>query len=348
MKINTVLCTLLLAALSLGACDKSDKKTEAKNEAKTEETAKAGETGAAAGTAADPATTGTAAGTTGTATTDPAAGAGATATGTTPAASAGTLEILSEGTGNKYVLKYQPSAGLKQGMEMSMDMAMDTPMGKMTIPTMIMKADVEVVSVDPKGNITTKMTFQDIDVKETKDSMPGIADAMKQQMASMKGMTATMTIEPSGKVVSSEFGAPSDPMLAQQIGQTQQSLNQMVAQLPDKPIGKGGKWQVKQQMDQNGMKIDQTSVFEVVAISEKTAKIKTVATLSAPKQTMNQGGVQAELEKLDGKGTIDLDLDFTKVVPSVQSKMDMSMTVNAMGQPMDMKTALTMKIRATK
>lgn len=346
MKTNTVLCTLLLAALSLGACDKSDKKTET---TKTEE--KAGEaTGTTAGTATDPAAgaaTATDPAGAGAGATAPAAGAGAAAVD--PAAAAGTLEILSEGSGAKHLLKYQPTAGTKQGMEMAVDMTMDIPMmGKTVVPTMIMKADVEVVSVDAKGNVTTKMTFTDIDVKETKDSMPGIADAMKQQMAGFKGFSATMTIEPSGKVVSTDFGPTNDPAIAAQIGQTKQSLSQMVAQLPDKPVGKGGKWQVKQRIEQNGAKVDQVSVFEVVAISAKTAKIKNVATLTAPKQTIDQGGVQAELEKMTGEGTTSLDLDFTKVVPNVDSTMDMAMSMKAMGQAMDMKMAMKMKIRATK
>jgi hypothetical protein len=333
MKTNTALCTLLLAALSLGACDKGDKKSDSKKDeaTKTEETSGEVKDEAKVDPAkpADP-----------TAPADPGA--------TTPtAATGGSLEMLAEGSEPRFQLKYQAPAGTKQKMEMSMDITMDIPMmGKMSMPTMVMVADVEVVSIAADGKITNKMTFTGVELKDTKDSMPGIADAMKEPMEKIKGTSTTMVIEPSGKVVSMEVDAPNDPMLEQTMGQTKQGLDQMVAQLPDKPVGKGAKWRVKQTVEQGGMKVDQTIVFEVVAVTATTAKIKGVATLTAPKQDMQQQGMTVTLEKLDGNGTTDLDIDFTKVVPSVDGKIDMDMKAGAMGQTQEMKMSMKMKIRA--
>jgi hypothetical protein len=336
MKTNTAaLCTLLLA-LSVGACDKEDKKSDSKNTdeaTKTEE--KPGEVKPEAeAKPADPV--------------PPADVKPADPGATTPAANAA-LEILSEGSEPRHQLKYQAPAGTKQKMEMSMDITMDIPMmGKMTMPTMIMFADVEVVSIAADGKITNKMTFTGVDLKEHKDSMPGIADAMKEPMNKIKGTSTTMVIEPSGKVVSMEVDAPNDPMLEQTMGQTKQGLDQMVAQLPDKPVGKGAKWRVKQTVEQGGMKVDQTIVFEVVDVSATTAKIKGVATLSAPKQDIQQQGMSVTLEKLDGNGTTDLDIDFTKVVPAVTGNIDMDMKMAAMGQSQEMKMSMKMKIKAKK
>ena len=346
MKTNIALCSLLLAALATGACDKGDKKSEAKTD-------ESGKTGEAAGGAADPATKDqpAPADTAGGGATAPADTAGGTtapadtAGGTAAAGSSGTLELLSEGSEPRHQLKYQQTAGTKQKMEMSMDITMDVPMmGKMVMPTMIMRADVEVLSVASDGKITNKMTFTGVDVKESKDAMPGIADAMKEPLAKVKGTSTTMVIEPSGKVVSMEVDAPNDPMLEQTMSQTKQSLDQMVAQLPEKPVGKGAKWRVKQTVDQGGMKIDQDIVFEVVAVTEKTAKLKGVLSLSAPKQNMDQQGMTVTLEKLDGNGTTDLDIDFTKPVPDVSGKIDMEMKAGAMGQSQEMKMSMKMKI----
>lgn len=333
MKTTTALCTLLFAALSVGACDKGDKKSEEK---KTDEAAKTEEKPGAVKDEAkkdEPATDKPVA------EADP--GATAVATG------GGSLEVLSEGAEPRFQLKYQAPAGTKQKMEMSMDITMDIPMmGKMSMPTMIMVADVEVVSIAADGKITNKMTFTGVELKDTKDSMPGIADAMKEPMEKIKGTSTTMVIEPSGKVVSMEVDAPNDPMLEQTMGQTKQGLDQMVAQLPDKPVGKGAKWRVKQSVEQGGMKVDQTIVFEVVEVTATTAKIKGVATLSAPKQDMQQQGMTVTLEKLDGNGTTDLDIDFTKVVPTVTGTIDMDMKAGAMGQTQEMKMSMKMKIKA--
>jgi hypothetical protein len=178
--------------------------------------------------------------------------------------------------------------------------------------------------------------------------MPGVADAMRGAMDKIKGVSTTMVIAPNGKVISMKVDAPNDPMLAQTMQQTQQGLDQMVAQLPDKPVGKGAKWRAKQTIDQNGMKIDQTIVFEVVDVSATTAKIKGVATMSAPKQDINQGGMTMTLEKMDGSGTTDLDIDFTKVVPSVKGNIDMKMKISAMGQSQEMAMKMKMDIHAGK
>lgn len=347
MKTTSVLSSVLIAAACLGACDKGDKKSETKEPAaETGDTAgTAAGTGAATGTGAAEGT-GATAGTGAADTTGSTTGAG-TPTGSTTGATGGSLEVLAEGSEPRYLLKYQAPAGTKQKMEMAMDITMDMMGMTVNTPTMIMKADVEVVSV-AGDQITNKMTFSDVDIKETKDSMPGVADAMRGAMDKIKGVSTTMVIAPNGKVISMKVDAPNDPMLAQTMQQTQQGLDQMVAQLPDKPVGKGAKWRAKQTIDQNGMKIDQTIVFEVVEVSATTAKIKGVATMSAPKQDINQGGMTMTLEKMDGSGTTDLDIDFTKVVPAVKGNIDMKMKISAMGQSQEMAMKMKMDIHAGK
>jgi hypothetical protein len=339
MKINTALCTLLLAALSLGACDKGDKKSEAKKDevTKTEEPSGEVKDQADPSKPADP-----------TAAETKPADPGATAP-TATAASAGSIEILSEGAEPRFQLKYQAPAGTKQKMEMSMDMTMDIAgMGKMTTPTIIMLGDMEVVSVAADGKSTNKMTFTGVEVKDTKDSMPGAGDAIKDAMAKIKGTSTTMVLEPNGKVVSVEVDAPNDPMLAQTMDQAKQGLDKMVTQLPDQAVGKGAKWRVKQTIEQGGIKMDQTIAFEVVEITATTAKLKGVLSMSAPKQTMDQGGISATVEKMDGNGTTELDIDFTKVVPTVTAAIDMDMKMTAMGQAQEMGMSMKMKIRAKK
>lgn len=214
------------------------------------------------------------------------------------------------------------------------------------MPTMIMLADVEVESVD-QGVMSNKMVFTGAEVRDTKDSMPGAADMMKDQLANIKGMTTTMKIDAHGKVLEMNVDTSKlAPELQQTMGQTKQSLDQMVAQLPPQAVGKGAKWRVKQTVDQGGMKVDQTTVFEVVEVSAGKAKIKGVATLSAPKQDIDQGGMKVTLESLTGNAVTDMDIDFTKVVPAVTGTVDMKMKMNAMGQSADMAMVMKMGMRA--
>jgi hypothetical protein len=363
MKTITAFSALALA-LSLGACDKGDKKSdEAKKsgEAATDgEKDKAKEpadtrpedrltasatatsagdgTGTAAEATGDSAGTGAAAGT-GAGTADP-----SKATAGVPRQK-GELEILSEGSEPKYELRYQAPEGTQQQMEMSLDITADVPMmGKMTMPTMIMIADVVVESVKD-GNITSKMTFSDMDVRDTKDSMPGLADEMKKQMGKIKGTGMSMTIAPSGRVLDFQVDQTSDPALQQTVGQTQQSLDQMVAQLPEKPVGKGAKWKIKQTIDQQGMKVNQTITYELVEVGATSAHIKGVAKMDAPKQEIEQQGMKVTLEKLTGSAKTDMKIDFTKVVPDITGDITMKMSMQMMGQAADVSMTTKMKIQ---
>src|SRR5436190_67286 len=86
----------------------------------------------------------------------------------------------------------------------------DVPMmGHMVMPTMIMTADVTVDAVGSDGTMSNKVVFGPADVKDTKDSMPGIADAMKQQLGKMKGIAMTMAIAPNGQVKDFKLDASS-------------------------------------------------------------------------------------------------------------------------------------------
>jgi hypothetical protein len=351
MKKTTALCALLAAALALGACAKEDKKAgssaASEKQAPAEPAVKKDEPAAlpdltkpeakaeeepADPTAADPAKADDGK-------TDPKADAKAD-----PKTTGGTLELLSDGAEPRYQLTYQAPEGTTQKMAMSLDVTADVPMmGKMTMPTTIMVADVVVEKV-VDGKITSKLTFSEMDVKDTKDSLPGVSGEMKKMLAKMNGSSMTMTISPSGKVLSFEADQVSDPMLQQTVGQTQQSLDQMVAQLPEKPVGKGAKWRIKQTISQQGMKITQTITYELVDVTATTAHIKGVAAMKAPKQDIEQQGVKVTLEKLDGSAKTDMTIDFTKIVPTITGDISMKMSMQMMGQAADVSMKTKMKI----
>lgn len=335
---TAAITTVLLTALSLGACDKSDKKSETKDPA-AEKAADPAAAGTTPGTAADPAAAGTGPGTAA----DPAAGtpaAGTPAAGTPAAGGDGKIEILAEGSEPRHLLQYKPKAGAKQGMTMTMDIAIDSPQtGKMPMPQMTMKATSEVLSVGENGNITAKMTIDGLTMKGA-GAVPGL-DAVK-------GMAMTMTIEPSGKFVDMKFDEAKDPMAAQMMGQTQQSFDKMVAQFPEVPVGKGAKWKVVQQIEQQGMKIGQEVVYELVDVTATTATIKGVMSMSAPPQEIEQQGMKMKLDKFDGTGTLDLKVDFTEMVPVADVSMDAKMKMAVMGQTADMSVKTDMNIKPSK
>ncbi|MCA9673798.1 MAG: hypothetical protein KC464_02060 [Myxococcales bacterium] len=238
------------------------------------------------------------------------------------------------------------AAGTKQSMAIGFEITMDSAMGSMAMPAMTMNADVEVLQAGDAG-ATYQTTFTGMDVKDVPGGMPGLSDMMKKSTSAIAGLKLTATVDPSGKISDFKFDASAVPAQMQQVvDQTKQSIEQMVAQLPTEAVGKGAKWQTKQTIDQNGMKIDQTMVFELVDATATTAHVRAISTMSAGKQTIKTQGMTATLESLTGNGDMDMQIDLTKPVPAVTGTVDTKTKLSAMGQTIDMSVAVKMSISA--
>src|SRR5205085_174911 len=114
--------------------------------------------------------------------------------------------------------------------------------------------------------------------------------------------------------------------------QTQMGFNQLAAELPTEPVGKGAKWRIRQKIDQGELKVDQVMTFEVVEISGTTAKLRSSGKLTAPRQTIDWQGAKVDLEKTTGTASATMTVDFTRLVPDVRGSVAMTMKMNANGE----------------
>ncbi len=313
--------TLVCAAALLG-CNK-DKKDAGGGSASGTASGSAGSGGSAA--------SGTASG-----------GGGATA----PTDKAG-LTVLDQGAEPRSKLEYKIPPGTKQSFALSVDMGMDMGSamgGKMKLPSMVMEGEVGFDQAAAGGGMPYKLTTSKLEFVDT----PGAAvpaAMINDKLKGVQNMVATGTLAPNGHV--SDFkidmaGAP--PEVQQTLSGLKQSYDQMVTQLPDQPIGKGGRWQVVQQIDENGIKAQQTAVFEVVSIDGSTVKLKSTVALTAPSQTINSNGISADLKRMAGTGSADLTLDLTKLVGPTTMTLHIDEELAAQGQSLSMSMDMAMKM----
>jgi len=257
------------------------------------------------------------------------------------------LTVLDQGAEPRVQLQYKIAPGTKQDFNLSVDMNMDMGSamgGKMKLPSMQMDGAVAFDAATADGGMPYKLTTSKLGFVDT----PGAAvpaAMINDKLKGMQNMVATGTLAPNGHV--SDFkidmaGAP--PEVQQTLSGLKQSYDQMVTQLPDQPIGKGGKWQVVQQIDQNGIKAQQTAVFEVVDISGSTVKLKSTIALTAPAQKMTQGAVTADLKRMAGTGSADMTLDLTKLIGPTEMTLHIDEEMSAMGQSINMAMDMVMKM----
>jgi Family of unknown function (DUF6263) len=291
--------------------------------------ASAGSNGSAAGSGSATAGSGSAAG---------------SAAATAPTDKPG-VKVLDQGSEPRVKLTYKIPQGTKQAFEMSVDMGMDMGAmgGKMKVPSMNMQADVEFPEVAADGGMKYKLVTHDLKFVDTPGARVS-ASMLNAKLAGMGDMEATGTLAPSGKV--SDFNIEmknAPPQIKQMMGNLKQSYDQMVTQLPDEPIGKGGRWQVVATMDQNGVKATQTAVFEVEDISDSVVKLKSTVTVAAPAQTINSGGMSVQLKRMTGTGSGNITLDLTKLIGASDMTLHIDEDLEAMGKSMSMAMDMTMK-----
>jgi hypothetical protein len=232
---------------------------------------------------------------------------------------------------------------------MTMDMTMNMGgMGAMTTPTIRMIMDGKITESLPNGEARYELVLTEAEAVNKPGAMPQVVEAMQKAFNAIKGMKAAATINSQGqnRDFKMEMPAGADPMMQQMLSENQ--LEQMSAQLPSEAVGKGARWTAKNDIEQNGMKISQLTTFELVEISGDKGKMKVTVEQSAPKQTISQNGVSAELTDFKSGGTGETEFDLTHLVPTMTMSLKSNYTVSAQGQTMPFSMDLTMNVSPKK
>ena len=150
-----------------------------------------------------------------------------------------------------------------------------------------------------------------------------------------------------------KFAGPGmdNPQLKQVLDQAQNTMGQVVAELPDGPLGVGAKWETRTRTSTQGFEAYQTITAEIVAIKGRVVTLKITSAMTAPQQSMNNPmlppGAEISLSKMTGTGsgtsTIDLDHLVSECTFDVTMNMDVNMNMQGMSQAM----AMTMTLKTT-
>ena len=242
------------------------------------------------------------------------------------AAAPATLQLLTPGAEPRRELKFRPAVNSKQTMVMTMGMSMDmtmgnSPMPKIPIPKMVIKTDLTVQKVDPSGDIYYNFAYGDIKVISDKDTPPAMLAAMQKSLKSLVGIQGNIVINSSGLVKSKDLILPKtvDPTIKETLEQFNKSIDQISTQLPSGMLGVGAKWQVNDAVQSGGIKFNQSSVYEIVEISDIGMTVQSKITQSALPQDFklpNLGkDIKAKLTALNSTGAGQYRVRFDSLLP---------------------------------
>jgi hypothetical protein len=227
---------------------------------------------------------------------------------------------------------------------MSVDMGMAPPM---KVPEITMTMNLAVKNVSSSGDISYEMTMTDASLADDPAAMPMMVEPMKKALAGLKGLTGKGTVSSRGVSGSVELSIPpgADAQSRQFMDQMKDSFGELGVAFPEEAVGVGGKWEVRQTLERQGMKVDQTNSYELKSINGDQITVSATLLQHAANQKIenpSMPGFKMDLELMEGKGSGQSTLGLTKPLPqqgtaSMHTETSMSLDMGGQKQAMKMK-----------
>jgi hypothetical protein len=206
---------------------------------------------------------------------------------------------------------------------------------------------------------TAKLAFKVVSAKTQGSSSDPMAAQVNEMLAGFKAFRGSQRIDSRGKLIDFEIDdtQKTAPHLAQALESVKQSLGQMVAPLPEEPIGAGARWQVVSRLEQFGLELTQRVEYRAISVQPKgIVAAVTIEQSSPPGKVSPPGmpqGMAVDLLALDSKGQGEVQIDFDKFISKSNLDLTLGMKmlvpegsgVPAGGQTVEMDLTMGVDIR---
>ncbi|NET48590.1 MAG: hypothetical protein F6K09_07640 [Merismopedia sp. SIO2A8] len=261
------------------------------------------------------------------------------------------ITILSSGVEPRQVLQIQPEVNAQQQSVIDVDMnGQMTASGRtQTLPNIptTMTLMTDVTRIDDADNRYIEFEYTDVGVGETSGLPSEALNVMRSQLGQLVGLRGSWVQAPQGAISQLEITIPEtmSPVLAQNMQQMAEGMQQMSAPFPTEAIGVGAQWQAPYTASMNGITMRGVAAYEL--LSHEGDRVSLAATISqqgASSGSNSQGlppGVNIGVQQTTGEGTIDMDL---KQVMPIQSNLEIttynSFTISNQGNEIPVSMAL--------
>ncbi len=212
-----------------------------------------------------------------------------------------TIEVLDAGAEPRQELRYAFEAGDRVVIEQATTLDQElsgTRTGPVTTATTM---SATVTAVDG-GIATIEMTYEDVQVTAGPEVDPAVVDGTEQGAVALEGATATIRVDDRGGMDAFDLRMPPDAPagIDSVIDSLAATIRQQAVAFPEEPIGVGGSWLVRYEVDVLGVQttIDQT--FTVAARRDDAVDLGVVTT-----GTFNRVGEGSS----EGSGTMRVPFD---------------------------------------
>lgn len=250
------------------------------------------------------------------------------------------VTLLDAGAEPRSALRLSATAGQVERATIAMGMRVETSLDgaaavARVMPRGRMELEARVEAVSEHGEATWVVTVTEAAVDEgaAEDGAdPALVASMRQALGAVAGAVAGGRVTDRGvtNLAAFEARADVDEEARALLEGFRESLQQLAVPLPAERVGPGARWQVEQIVSQGGMQIRQTTVFDLVGVSEPEdvaegspeaagrrvdlrASFTQVAEAEAAGGPLPPGG---RLLAFAGSGTGEVSLDLGRILPS--------------------------------
>lgn len=252
-----------------------------------------------------------------------------------PRRSLAEIELLDTGRTPRQVLRYDVQAGSREPLAMTLSTAewIDIPsLDRMESfgPIVTLDSDLHVERIDEDGDLLFVWTPTRCTIRALGDE-----DAAEVPIE-LDGFAIRGQAEVGGVVHDVTFDEP-DEATAQRrklFEGFRMVVNELATPLPTEPIGVGARWAVARTTTQMGMRMVETSEFELLEIEGRHLLLGVKTALTAPEQTVElpatPEGLEFTLISLHGRGTSRIRLDLDQLAPTgLASRIEGAFTMSS-------------------
>lgn len=233
-----------------------------------------------------------------------------------------TVKLVSDGQGQKQVLRYSARPGARQTVELAMDFTGRQDTEEATAPTIVLTCDARTGAVDKDGAADYTLTVTAADARPVAGS-DRTAQDLKPALAGLAGLT--IAGKRGGNGSTGELTLRLEHPLASSddaLGLIRETLP-VLPVLPTQPIGLGAKWQsttaarLAEKLD-----ITQVTDYEVVAHDGASWTIRGTTKVSGKDQKIDNATISA----ISGAGTSETTIADGAVVPVHKEQLETRFT----------------------
>lgn len=250
------------------------------------------------------------------------------------------VTLIDAGAEPRQPLRYQLQAGRSERVQIDSQVQISLAMGGQSMPLTLappVRMTLDLASNEVAADGSARISYKLVSLEAVGEGQQ--VAQMNQALAGFAGISGWYRIDPRGNVLEGQVDPlPADnPAAAGVVNEVEQAMQRMSAPLPEQAVGPGARWQVTQSIEDNAMKMTQTSEFTLRSRNGQTleldmrfveAQMDSVAGLPP--------GAKLESVELKGGGSNTLPLDGLIATGKVDADIAMSIGVEGQGERLGM------------